>query len=159
IVAPWPELSDELIDSKAHDEIDWLVRLVSEIRSVRADMGVPPAAKAPLRGVGASKTTLARAERHEAARLRLAPLDGWETAASPPKGAVQAVVDEATYALPLGDLVDLDAERARLGKEIARTDGEIERLVKKLGNEKFVANAPEEVVAAEREKQAGYEAQ
>jgi valyl-tRNA synthetase len=159
ITAAWPALPDDLVEAAAHDEMDWLVRLISAIRSVRADMNVPPAAKAPLHVSGASKTTLARLARHEAALLRLARLEGWAPAEAAPKGSVQVVVDEATYALPLGDLVDLDAERGRLGKEIARTAGEIDRLVKKLGNEKFVANAPREVVEAEREKQAGYEAQ
>jgi valyl-tRNA synthetase len=159
IIAPWPTFTDDLIDEEARQEINWLVRLISEIRSVRADMNVPAAAKAPLRVTGASNTTLARLKRHEAALARLARLDGWSETPAAPKGSVQAVVDEATYALPLGDLIDLGAEKARLGKEIAKVDGEIARLDKKLGNEKFVANAPEEVVAAEREKQAGYEAQ
>jgi valyl-tRNA synthetase len=159
ITAPWPELPLKLVDPAAGEEIDWLVKLISEIRSVRADVNAPPSAKAPLVVVGASKATRERLARHEASLLQMVGLSGWSAEKSAPKGAVQLVVDEATFALPLGDLVDLDAERTRLGKEIERLDGEIARLVKKLSNEKFVANAPEDVVAAERDKQAGYEAQ
>jgi len=140
-------------------EMDWLVRLITEIRVVRADMNVPPSAKAPLMVLGASKTTLARLKTHEGSLLRIVRLESWSAVDAAPKGAVQAVVDEATFALPLGDLIDLGAEKERLGKEIAKVDGEIARLVKKLGNAKFVANAPDDVVAAERDKQAGYEVQ
>jgi valyl-tRNA synthetase len=66
------------------------------------------------------------------------------------------VLGEATVCLPLGSLIDIEAEAARLQKELAKVTEEIARLHKKLGNEKFVANAPEEVVAAEREKLAEY---
>ena len=73
-----------------------------------------------------------------------------------PKGSAQIVVGEATFCLPLGSLIDLSAEAARLQKEIAKVTEEIARLHKKLSNEKFVANAPEEIVAAEREKLAEF---
>src|SRR5690606_9493727 len=102
ISARWPDLPESLIDEDARAEINWLVRLISEIRSVRADMSVPPAAKAALRVTGASRKTLARLERHEAALLRLARLEGWAKSDAPPRGSVQVVVDEAIYALPLG---------------------------------------------------------
>ncbi|MGD2132379.1 MAG: valine--tRNA ligase [Maricaulaceae bacterium] len=159
ITAAWPAPPAGFADEEARAEIGWLVDLISEIRSVRADMNVPPAAKAPLAVSGASKETQARLKAHEEPLMRLARLESWTLADAPPKGAVQAVLGEATYALPLGDLIDLGAEKTRLAKEIAKADGEIVRLQKKLGNEKFVANAPEEVVAAEREKQSSYEAQ
>jgi valyl-tRNA synthetase len=159
ISTSWPELPLSLIDPAAGDEIDWLVRLIGEIRSARADVNAPPSAKAPLSIMGASKETVARLERHQASLLQMAGLSGWSESTESPKDALQIIVDEATFALPLGGLVDIAAERARLKKEIAKTAGEIDRLVKKLGNEKFVANAPPEVVEAEREKQAGYEAQ
>ena len=73
-----------------------------------------------------------------------------------PKGSAQIVIGEATFCLPLGSLIDLAAEAARLQKEIAKVTEEIARLHKKLSNEKFVANAPEEIVAAEREKLAEF---
>ena len=67
-------------------------------------------------------------------------------------GSAQIVVNEATVCLPLGDLIDLKAEAARLHKEVAKVTEEIARIMKKLSNEKFVANAREDVVEAERQK-------
>src|SRR5690606_12827280 len=75
---------------------------------------------------------------------------------SAPKGSAQIVIGEATACLPLGTLIDLKVEAARLQKELGKVTEEIARLSKKLSNEKFVANAPAEVVAAEREKMAEY---
>ena len=69
-----------------------------------------------------------------------------------PKGAVQDVIDEATVILPIADAIDIAGEQARLEKEIAKLDGEVSHFEKKLGNEKFIANAPETVVETEREK-------
>ena len=71
----------------------------------------------------------------------------------PPKGAVQAVLDEATLVLPIGDVVDLAQERQRLQKEIAKLEGEIDKIVKKLGNEQFLAKAKPEIVEEQRERQ------
>ncbi|MCT8997107.1 valine--tRNA ligase [Chelativorans intermedius] len=150
----WPEPSFE--DGDAAADINWLIELVSGIRSVRAEMNVPPAATAPLVAIGAGETTRARLARHEPAVRRLARVGEVGFAGEAPKGSAQIVLGEATFCLPLGDLIDLKAETARLEKEIARAAGEIERVERKLSNEKFVANAPEEIVAAEREKLAGF---
>ncbi len=90
--------------------------------------------------------------RHEAAIKRLARVGEISHADAAPAASAQFVLGEATACLPLGTLIDLKAEAARLQKEIAKVTEEIARLHKKLSNEKFVANAPEDVVAAEREK-------
>jgi valyl-tRNA synthetase len=76
---------------------------------------------------------------------------------SAPKGSAQIVIGEATACLPLEGIIDFAAERARLEKEVKRLDGEIKRLEGKLGNARFVANAPQEVVEEEREKLAAYQ--
>jgi valyl-tRNA synthetase len=120
-------------------------------------MNVPPSALAPLVMVGANMTTTDRLARHDSAIKRLARVGEISHADIAPKAAAQIVVGEATACLPLGDLIDLSAEAARLRKEIAKNEAEIARIEKKLGNEKFVANAPEEVVEAEREKMAEYQ--
>jgi valyl-tRNA synthetase len=120
-------------------------------------MNVPPAAIAPLVVVDANETTRERLVRHETAIRRLARVGEISLADAAPRGSAQLVLGEATICLPLGDLVDLKAEEARLKKEVARVTEEIARLAKKLSNEKFVANAPEEVVTAEREKLAEFE--
>ncbi|SEH93874.1 valyl-tRNA synthetase [Rhizobium tibeticum] len=148
--AEWPAPS--YADDAAADEINWLIDLVSGIRSVRAEMNVPPSAVAPLVVVGANSLTRERLARHDAAIKRLARVDGISLAGEAPKGAAQIIVSEATVCLPLGTLIDLAAEKARLEKAIAKADGEIARINGKLSNEKFVANANPEVVAAERDR-------
>ena len=119
-------------------------------------------------GVGAAATrdrevvlvpvTSERLSRHEAAIGRLARISDISFADAAPKASAQLVIGEATACLPLGELIDLAAEAARLRKEIAKASDEIARIEKKLSNEKFVANAPEEIVAAEREKLDEYRA-
>jgi valyl-tRNA synthetase len=150
----WPQPG--FVDEAAADEINWLVDLVSGIRSVRSEMNVPPAAQAPLAMVGADSVTRERLGRHSPAIMRLARVTEIAFATEAPKGSAQIVVGEATACIPLGDLIDLQAEAVRIGKEIAKTQAEIGRIDKKLGNEKFVANAPDEIVEAEREKRAEF---
>ncbi len=152
--AAWPDPDFE--DAESAADVNWLIDLVTGIRSVRSEMNVPPAAIAPLVVIGADAMTRERLARHDSAIKRLARVGEVSLAESAPKGAAQIVLGEATVCLPLGSLIDLKAEAARLQKEVAKVTEEIARLHKKLSNEKFVANAPEDVVAAEREKLAEY---
>ncbi|MGB3898645.1 MAG: valine--tRNA ligase [Mesorhizobium sp.] len=154
--AAWPDPDFE--DAESAADINWLIDLVTGIRSVRSEMNVPPAAIAPLVVIGADAKTRERLAGHDSAIKRLARVGEVSLAESAPKGAAQIVLGEATICLPLGSLIDLKAEAARLQKEVAKVTEEIARLAKKLSNEKFVANAPEDVVAAEREKLAEYRA-
>ncbi|MBB4274204.1 valine--tRNA ligase [Rhizobium mongolense] len=155
--AEWPAPS--YADNAAADEINWLIDLVSGIRSVRAEMNVPPSATAPLVVVKANNLTRERLARHEAAIKRLARVEAITLADSAPKGAAQIVVAEATACLPLGSLIDLSVEKTRLEKAITKTEGEIARINGKLSNEKFVANANPDVVEAERERLAEFQSQ
>ncbi len=155
--ADWP--AAHYADDAAAGEINWLIDLVSGIRSVRSEMNVPPAAIAPLVVVEASMLTKERLESHAAAIRRLARVDGIDLAATAPKGSAQIVVGEATVCLPLGSLIDLVAEKARLEKAIGKVDQERERILGKLSNEKFVANARPDVVDAERERLAELDGQ
>ena len=155
--AAWPQPDFE--DHGSAAEINWLIDLVSGVRSVRSEMNVPPAAIAPLVLLDANAETRERLARHEAAIKRLARVGEISHADTAPAASAQFVIGEATACLPLGTLIDLKAEAARLQKEIAKVTEEIARLHKKLSNEKFVANAPEEVVAAEREKLEEYREQ
>ncbi|MGD9915740.1 MAG: valine--tRNA ligase [Rhizobiaceae bacterium] len=155
--AAWPQPAFEHEESAA--EINWLIDLVTGIRSVRSEMNVPPAAVAPLYVVGAHNETRERVSRHEDALRRLARVGDIVSATEAPKASAQIVVGEATFCLPLGDLIDVKAEAARLGKELAKVNDEIVRINKKLDNPNFVAKAAEEVVEAEREKLAEYKDQ
>ncbi|MEX6507729.1 valine--tRNA ligase [Jiella sp. M17.18] len=152
--AEWPAL--DFADADAADDINWLIDLVSAVRSVRAEMNVPAGATASLLAIQADPQTLARIERHAAALQRLARLGGVESADSPPAQSAQIVVAGVTFALPLKGMIDIAAERARLTKAHQKALGEIARIDKKLANEKFVANAPEEVVNEERAKREAY---
>jgi valyl-tRNA synthetase len=156
MLAPWPEHRG-LADAAADAEIGWLIRFISEVRSVRAEMNVPAAAKVPLVIAGASAETKARVARHEETMLRLARLDKVEFG-KPPSGAVQIVLDEATLALPLAGIIDIDAESKRLKREIDKVGSEIKQLDAKLANEKFVSRAPEHVVEEQRERKTEAEA-
>jgi len=139
-------------DPAAEAEIGWVVDLVTAIRSVRSEMNIPPATLIPLVLSGASSETQGRAQRWNDTVKRLARLADISFAARPPEGAVQLLVRGEVVALPLKGVIDLSAEKARLDKEIVKADADIKRVDAKLGNEKFVANAPEEIVEEEKEK-------
>jgi len=158
ITSTWPDYDAALIDADANAEMDWVVRLISQVRAIRSEMNVPPKAEVPLLLKDAGAVARTCVERHGALIGRLARVSSFELLdGDVPKGAVQDVIDEATVIMPIADVIDLDTEKERLEKEIAKQQSEIDRFQKKLGNEKFVANAPEAVVEAEREKLADAE--
>ena len=150
-LAPWPG-NDDLSDDAAEAEIGWVVDLVTAIRSLRAEMDIAPATLTPLVLAGASVETQGRARRWNDVVKRLARLDDISFADRAPEGAVQLLVRGEVAALPLKGVVDVVAEQARLEKEIAKAEADIKRVDAKLSNEKFVANAPEEIVEEEKEK-------
>jgi len=153
ITTPWPDLDTLAVDAGAVAEMNWVVRLITEVRSIRSEMNIAPKVEIDLRLSGMSAETEARLAAHgdvicHLARLKSAEgLDG-----AIPSGAVQSVIDEATIVLPIADVVDLSGERERLEKDIAKIQIEIDKTNKKLSNEKFIAKAPEEVVAENRER-------
>jgi valyl-tRNA synthetase len=147
-LAQWPRL-DGFADDKAEAEIGWVVDLITAIRSVRAEMNIN--AQLPLVLVAGAETQ-ARAARWAEFVKRLARVSDISFASAAPQGAVQLVVRGEVAALPLKGVIDLAAERARLDKELAKAEADIKRVDAKLTNEKFVANAPEEIVEEEKEK-------
>jgi valyl-tRNA synthetase len=155
---PWPTAKADWGDAAASAEMDWVVRIVTEVRSVRSEMNVPAGAKVPLILIGASAETAARLDRHRDLIVRLARLDRVTLAGEVPKGAAQIVLDEATLVLPLAGIIDIAAERARLEREVKKLAGEIAGIDKKLANPAFIAKAPEEVVEEQRERRADAEA-
>ncbi len=157
MLQPWPELPESLVDPAADAEIGLVIETVSEGRSVRSELNVPPSAKPDLFVVDAGaeqkrvlqangdliRTTLRVAE------VRFEPA---------PPGAIPYVVQGATCALPVAGFIDLAAERARLNKEIGALSQDMDRTARKLANPDFVAKAPEEVVEENRERLAEAEA-
>jgi valyl-tRNA synthetase len=151
ILTEWPDLSG-LEDPQADAEMNWLIEVISNVRSVRSEMNVPAGAKLPLVVVGAGGDTLARLVAGTSLITRLARLEEISPQASVPGGSAQFVVGEATWALPLEGVIDIEVEKARLSKEIVKLEGEITGIDKKLGNEQFVAKAPEEVIEEQRSR-------
>ncbi len=154
-LAAWPDLSG-LEAPDAVDEVGWVLDLITEVRSVRAEMNVPAGAQVPLVLVEASAATQARAKAWDDALRRLARLSSITFADAMPSESVQMVVRGEVAALPLAGVVDLQAELVRLRKEVSKLGQEVARIDSKLSNESFVARAPEEVVEAEREKREEY---
>ena len=160
ISAAWPLPSPELFDRAAAVEMEWVVEAISAVRAVRSEMNVPPAARVPLLLKDAEPTALERIERHHEHFIGLARLDRIEPApdtvpaGAVPGGSVQAVVAGATLILPLGEIVDLAREKARLAKEIGRLDQEIGKFAAKLTNPQFLAKAKPEVIEEQREREA-----
>jgi valyl-tRNA synthetase len=150
-LADWPELSG-LEDAEAEAEIGWVVDLISEIRSVRSEMNVPAGAQAPLVFVASPDDVRARVARWDCVIRRLARIDALSFAEAAPALSAAVQVRRDLAALPLGDLIDVPAERIRLAKEIGKLEGEAGGLEKKLANAEFVAKAPEEVVEENRER-------
>jgi valyl-tRNA synthetase len=145
-----PPSSGELAEA----EIGWLIDLVTAIRSIRTEMNVPASSLISLDLINPSDATLKNAELWDAALNRLARIGGTYTRTAPQPGSVQIIVRGEVFALPLVGIIDLDAERARLAKEIAKADSDITRIDAKLGNPKFVERAAEDVVEEERSKRA-----
>jgi len=158
MTAPWPDLPASLIDAAADAEIGLIVETITEGRSVRQELNVPPSARPPLLVIEASdaqRAVLTAAAPLVGQLLRVAEIQFVEAA---PEGSIPFVVEGASFALPVAGFIDLAAERGRLSKEVAGHSGEIEKLARKLGNPDFVARAPEEVVEENRERLAEAEA-
>jgi valyl-tRNA synthetase len=150
-LAPWPLLVG-LEDAAAEADIGWVVEVISAIRSVRTEMNIAPAMQIPMTLAGVTVETYERAQRWSDVIKRMAKIGDISMADAPPSGAVQLLVRGDTVALPLKGIVDLAAETARLEKEKAKAEAEINRIDARLANPDFIARAPEEVVEADREK-------
>jgi valyl-tRNA synthetase len=154
IEAPWPDYKSLPANEDASIEMNWVIDLVKGVRSIRAEMNVPPSAKIALVLKDASATSQARLKRNLDSITTLARLASAEPSDALPSGSAQFVLGEATVALPLGDVIDFAKERTRLEKELKKAEDEIARFDAKLNNEQFTSRAPEEVLTEQREKRA-----
>ena len=150
-LARWPSLAG-LENDTAEIEVGWVVDLISEVRSVRSEMNVPAAAQIPLTLVGVEPEIRARAKLWDDTLRRLARISEITYADSAPAGSAQLLVRGVVAALPLKGVIDLDAERVRLTKEIGKLENEVAKIDQKLNNADFVKRAPEEVVDENRER-------
>ena len=157
----WPTYGSELVDGAADAEMNWVIGLIEEIRSVRAQMHVPAGLKVPVVVRNMSEEAKAAYDGNEALIKKLARMDELHVVAEFPKGTAALSVTGAEFGLPLADIIDVDEEKARLEKSLGKLAKEIGGMRGRLGNPKFVESAPDEVVEetranlAEREEEEG----
>ncbi|MDF1681393.1 valine--tRNA ligase [Ponticaulis sp.] len=152
----WPALDASFEDEAASEEVDWVIGFITEIRALRGDLNVPAGAKLKLALVDAGQEIVQRARSYAPLIERLARLENFAFAAEVPDGAVQFVHRGTRAALVVSDALDIEAEKARLTKELSKIDGEITKIEKKLGNENFISKAPVEVIDEQKSRLAEY---
>ncbi|MEZ5885709.1 MAG: class I tRNA ligase family protein [Paracoccaceae bacterium] len=148
--ADWPTYGAEIIDETADAEINWVIRLIEEIRSARTQMRVPVGLKLPMILTALDDKGRDALARNRAIIDRLARIDGLTEGAAP-KGAITIPVEGGSFALPLEGVIDLAAEKSRLSKSLEKLEKDMGGLRGRLDNPKFVASAPEEVIAETRD--------
>ena len=149
--ADWPDYGTELIDEAADREMNWVITLISEIRSARAEMHVPAGLKLPIVMTAMDDRGRAALANNDELLQRLARLDGM-TEGPAPKGAITVPVEGGSFAIPLEGVIDIAEEKARLTKTLEKLEKDLGGLRGRLSNPKFVESAPEEIVEETREK-------
>ncbi|HEY8529278.1 MAG TPA: valine--tRNA ligase [Paenibacillaceae bacterium] len=158
MLAEWPRPDDRLNAPEAVREMELLKQTIRAVRNVRAESGVAPGKKVELLVKPAGEAELELFKRNEAYLVRFAGTSSLtiDCNITPPAKAVTAVVTGAELFLPLAGLIDIEQEIARLEKELAHLNAEVERVEKKLANEAFVSKAPPHIVEEERAKERDY---
>ncbi|WEN16261.1 valine--tRNA ligase [Rhodanobacter sp. AS-Z3] len=151
---PWPNAAEMIEDNAATAEIEWFKNVLSGIRKIRSEMNISPAKVIPLLFADGDTNDHARVSKFAAQISFLARTEApqWIEAGTDEPASAAAVVGSLRVMIPLAGLIDLDAEKARLTKEITRIEIEIKKCEGKLSNANFVANAPAEVVTQERQR-------
>ncbi|MGB3721714.1 MAG: valine--tRNA ligase [Pacificimonas sp.] len=152
IHAKWVAVDADAGDADASAEVDWLINLVTAIRSSRSELNVPAGAKLPMFVREASDRTTGRIDRNRAMLQRLARIESISLEATPEGGAAQIIADEATFVIPLEGIIDLGVEKARLTKNAEAAEKEAAAIEKRLGNPGFRANAKPDVIVETEEK-------
>jgi len=156
VIAHWPKPAEFPAAEKAAAEINWMIGLITAIRSARAEMNVPAGVKIPMVAIAPDASVSLSLDLYRDLIARLARLDSVHVAPDAPKGAVQVVHEGGVFALPLAGIIDMDAEKARLKKEIDKCDKEIDAIDKKMANKNFVERAPAEIVEENRERRISF---
>lgn len=154
--AKWPQDTPLSFPLESQD-IQWLIQVITEVRRIRTEMNVPVAAYLPLSFYEAAPETHRRITTYEDLLLKLARLKYIKVFSDPlsakeADGTVQTVIEEATLVLPLGDAVDLQAEKSRLQKEIHKIEKEKQALQAKLANKEFLSQAPQHIVETQQQR-------
>ena len=154
----WPEFNESLVNKEAEENMAYVIEAIKGLRNVRAEMNVPPSRKAKVIAyIGEyAKEAFTHGTLYIEKLASASEVEFINDKSTVPANAISLVVKGGELFMPLLDLVDKDKELERLNKEVKKLEGEIERIDKKLGNQGFVAKAPEAVVNAEKEKRVKY---
>ena len=152
MVSAWPEYKEELHFAAEEAQMESLMDAVRAIRNRRAEMNVPPSKKAKVLILTEKKDTFSAGAGFFPKLAYASEIELIDTVPADAAKMASVVTGDAQIYMPMGDLIDFEAERARLGKEKSKVEADIDFVMKKLNNPKFVDKAPEKVVAAEREK-------
>ncbi|MEQ8409866.1 MAG: valine--tRNA ligase [Gammaproteobacteria bacterium] len=156
MLQPYPQFDNDTVDREAEEQIEWLKGIIVAIRNIRGEMDISPGKAIPVFLRHGDTGDQQRLEAHRLYLQKLAKLESieWLTEDQEAPAAATGLHGKVEILVPLAGLINVDAERARLTKEISKLEKGLEAVERKLGNAKFVDNAPEEVVAKEKEKQA-----
>ncbi|MFK8259917.1 valine--tRNA ligase [Erwinia sp. AnSW2-5] len=159
MLQPMPEFSESRVDVAAMTDTEWMKQAIVAVRNIRNEMNISPSKPLDVLLRGASDDVVRRVNDNHNFLKSLARLETLELLPAGEKGPVSVtkLVEGAELLIPMADLVDKAAELERLVKEVLKLDVEMEKITTKLGNEGFVARAPEAVVAKERERLADFE--
>jgi valyl-tRNA synthetase len=155
---PYPAADASAVDADVEEDMAHLMEVIRAVRNIRSELNVPPAKKVEVRLKGQTEE-LAFLRDHEEVLRRLARADRVAYADPDyiPVEDATAVINDIEVCIPLAGLIDFDQESRRLGKEIEKGSAELSRVLGQLGNEKFTANAPQDIVDALRDRQAALE--
>jgi valyl-tRNA synthetase len=156
MVSSFPLFAENLVNEKAASEVEWLKKVIVTIRTIRSEMNIKPGLSIPLYIKNATTDELIKLEATKSLIESTAKISDIMVSDEVPM-SVTSLVDSMELHIPLAGLIDVSAERERLKKEQEKLEKEISRLMGKLTNEKFVANAPEDVVLKEKEKLQEYQ--
>jgi valyl-tRNA synthetase len=150
--ADWPDYGEELVDAPAMREMTWVIALIEDIRSARAQMHVPVGLKLDMLQLALDEAGRTAWARNAALIRRLARIETLTEAPKAPKGAITIAVEGGTFALPLDGVIDIAEEKARLAKTLEKLEKDLTGLRGRLSNPAFLASAKEEVVDETRDK-------
>ena len=161
MLQPYPQPATEEADGKAVADVEWLKKFILGVRQIRGEMDIPPGRPLPVILENASEADERRAAEHAPLLERVGRVESVTllAAGEEPPAAATALLDETRLLVPMKGLIDVDAERKRLGKQVQKIQADLDRSRAKLGNPNFVNNAPADVVTKEKQRAADFERQ
>ena len=161
MLQPYPQPAAAETDSKAVADVEWLKKFILGVRQIRGEMDIPPGKPLPVILENASEADGRRAAEHAPLLERVGRVESviLLAAGEEPPAAATALLDETRLLVPMKGLIDVDAERKRLGKQLQKIQADLDRSRAKLGNPNFVNNAPADVVTQEKQRAADFERQ